>query len=95
MYAGVYCWHLGLDKLTGFKITSTEGFFSDHSSFQLIRFKKNVVQPDASTEVICPPGTTYLQYVGDNIDHDIGTIDDKIHIMVLQALLLPMGSLVT
>ena len=26
---------------------------------------------------MCPPGTTYLQYVGDNTDHDTATIEDK------------------
>ena len=30
-----------------------------------------------TTEVICPPGKTYLQYVGDNTDHDTATIDGK------------------
>ena len=54
-----------------------ERIFSYHFSFQLIRFKQNVVQHDITTEVICPPGTTYLQYVGDNTDHDTATIDGK------------------
>ena len=51
--------------------------FSLSFSFQLIRFKQNIVQHDITTEVICPPGTTYLQYVGDNTDHDTATTDDK------------------
>ena len=54
-----------------------KGFFPYHFSFQLIRFKQNVVQHDITTEVICPPGTTYLQYVEDNTDHDTVTIDGK------------------
>ena len=79
-------------QLNGFKTTSTEGFFFHHSFFQLIRFKRNVVQHAATTEVICPPGTTYLQYVGDNSHHDVATIDGKTtYITVLAALLLPMG----
>ena len=49
-----------------------KGFFPYHFSFQLIRFKQNVVQHDITTEVICPPGTAYLQY-----DHDTATIDGK------------------
>ena len=49
--------------------------FSLSFSFQLIRFKQNIVQHDITTEVICPPGTTYLQYVGDNTDHNTTTID--------------------
>ena len=62
---------------TGFKISSTEGSFSYHSFFNLIRFKYSVVQHDAATKVICLPGATYLQYVGDNTDHDIATTFDE------------------
>ena len=54
-----------------------KGVFPYHFSFHLIRFKQNVVQHDITTEVMCPPGTTYLQYVGDNTDHDTATIEDK------------------
>ena len=54
-----------------------KGFFPYHFSFQLIRSKQNVVQHDIATEVIFHPGTTYLQYVGDNTDHDTATIDGK------------------
>ena len=64
-----------LIQLTGFKVTSTECFFSHHSLFLLITFKQHVVQHDATTKVICTPGTSYLQYVGDNTDHDIATLD--------------------
>ena len=54
-----------------------KGFFPYHFSFQLIRFKQNVVQHDITTEVIYPPGMTYLQYVWDNTDHGTATIDGK------------------
>ena len=58
-----------------FKFLKT--IFACYFSFQLIRFKQNIVQHDKTTEVICPSGTTYLQYVGDNTDHDTATIDGK------------------
>ena len=60
--------------LNGFENTSAEGFSFHRSFFQLIRFKRNV-HYDATTEVICPPGTTCFQYVGDNTDYNVSTID--------------------
>ena len=49
----------------------------DHSFFQLIRIKRNVVEVNATIKVIWTPWTTYLQYIGDNSHHDVATIDGK------------------
>jgi len=38
---------------------------------EVIRFKQNIVAHDSVDEVVCPLGTTFMQYVGDNTDHDI------------------------
>lgn len=43
----------------------------------MIRYKQNVVKHDSVEEVICPDGTAFLQFVADNTDHDICTIDGK------------------
>ena len=32
---------------------------------------------DVSEEVICPEGTTFLQFVADNTDHDMATLDGR------------------
>ena len=45
--------------------------------FQAIRYKQNNVKHDATEEVICPYETTFLQFVGDNTDHDLATVDGK------------------
>ena len=45
--------------------------------FQVIRCKQNIVKHDATKEVICPYETTFLQFVGDNTDHDLATVDGK------------------
>ena len=45
--------------------------------FQVIRYKQNIVKHDATEEVICPYETTFLQFVGDNTDHDLATVDKK------------------
>ena len=47
-----------------------EMIFSLSFFLQLIRLKQNVVQRDITTEVICPPGTTY----GKNTHHGFGSI---------------------
>ena len=44
---------------------------------QVIRYKQNVVKHDSIEDIICPEGTAFLQFVGDNTDHDIATIDGK------------------
>ena len=44
---------------------------------EVIRFKQNIVAHDSVDEVVCPLGTTFMQYVGDNTDHDIATVDGK------------------
>ena len=45
--------------------------------FQVIRYKQNIVKHDATEEVICPYETTFLQFAGDNTDHDLATVDEK------------------
>jgi len=41
------------------------------------RYKQNVVKHDDINNVISPLETEWLQYVGDNTDHDIATVDGK------------------
>lgn len=41
------------------------------------RYKQNVVKHDDINSVMCPLETEFLQYVGDNTDHDIATVDGK------------------
>ena len=43
---------------------------------EVIRFKQNVLQYDDADEVAHAYGTSFIQYVGDNTDHDINTIDE-------------------
>ena len=43
----------------------------------MTRFKQNVVKHDQSDEIVCPEGTSFLQYVSDNSDHDLATLDGK------------------
>ena len=45
--------------------------------FQVIRYKQNVVKHDATNEIICPDGTAFLQFVADNTDHDLATLNGK------------------
>ncbi|XP_057301367.1 uncharacterized protein LOC130635869 [Hydractinia symbiolongicarpus] len=44
---------------------------------EVVRFKQNVIKHDTSNEVVCPEGTTFLQFVSDNTDHDLATLDGK------------------
>ena len=44
---------------------------------EVIRFKQNVLQYDDADEVAHAYGTSFIQHVGDNTDHDINTIDGK------------------
>eukprot|EP00794_Sanderia_malayensis_P002755 gene2755-3185_t len=44
---------------------------------EVIRFKQNVVKHDVSEKIICPEGTSFLQFVADNTDHDLATPDGK------------------
>ena len=37
----------------------------------------NVVEHDSIDDDLCPEGTAFLQFVGDNTDHDLATIDGK------------------
>ena len=39
--------------------------------FQVITYKQNIVKHDATEEVICPYETDFLQFVGDNTDHEM------------------------
>ena len=43
----------------------------------MVRFNQNIVKHDATEEVICSYETTFLQFVGDAIDHDLATVDGK------------------
>ena len=52
-------------------------FLSLFYIFQVIRYKQNIVKHDDTDEIICPPETTFLQFVGDNTDHDLVTVDGK------------------
>lgn len=63
--------------------------------FQLIRFKQNIVKHDTIEEILCPYETAFLQYVGDNTDHDLATVDGKTCIMDLVQLQLPMETFQT
>ena len=47
------------------------------SSDEIIRFKQSVIQYDDSDDIAIAHGDTFLQYVGDNTDHDTNTIDGK------------------
>ena len=40
-----------------------------------MRYKQNVVKHGVSEEVIYPGGTTFLQFVADNTDHDMAALD--------------------
>ena len=43
----------------------------------MVRYKQNVVKHDKTDEIICPEGTSLLQFVSDNTDHDLATLDGK------------------
>ena len=43
----------------------------------MIRYKQNVVKNDTVDDIVCPDGTAFLQFVADNTDHDLATIDGK------------------
>ena len=45
--------------------------------FQVIRYKQNIVKHDSTEEVICPYETNFLQFAGDNRDHNLATVDGK------------------
>ena len=36
-----------------------------------------MIKHDVSDEIICPQGTSFLQFVSDNTDHDLATLDGK------------------
>ena len=41
--------------------------------YSFLRFKQNVAEDQSTSQVICAPKTTSLQFVGDNTDHNINT----------------------
>ena len=45
--------------------------------FKVIRYKQNVVKHDKTDEIICPNGASFLQFVSDNTDHDLATLDGQ------------------
>ncbi|XP_065650661.1 uncharacterized protein LOC136078782 [Hydra vulgaris] len=51
------------------------GFASSYD--EVIRYKQNIVKHDKINDILCPEGTTSIQFVGDNTDHDLATIDGK------------------
>ena len=53
--------------------------YSNDQDFLLkvMRFKQNVIKHDRTEEIICPHETAFLQYVGDNTDHNLATLDGK------------------
>ena len=42
-----------------------------------MRFKQNVIKHDKSREIMSPEGTTFMQYVSDNSDQQLATLDGK------------------
>ena len=44
---------------------------------QVVRYKQNVLKHDDTEEIMYPKGTSLLQFVSDNTDHDIATLDGK------------------
>nr|XP_047140552.1 uncharacterized protein LOC124815795 [Hydra vulgaris] len=44
---------------------------------EVIRYKQNVVKHDTIDEIISGEGTSFLQFVADNTDYDIATVDGK------------------
>ena len=45
--------------------------------FKVIRYKQNIVKHDKTDEIICPDGASFLQFVSDNTDHDLATLDGQ------------------
>ena len=45
--------------------------------FKVIRYKQNVVKHDKTDEIICLDGASFLQFVSDNTDHDLATLDGQ------------------
>ena len=45
--------------------------------FKVIRYKQNVVKQDKTNEIICPNGASFLQFVSDNTDHNLATLDGQ------------------
>lgn len=43
----------------------------------MTRYKQNVVKHDETGQIIYPNGTSLLQFVSDNTDHDMATLDGK------------------
>ena len=44
---------------------------------KVIRYKQNVVKHDKTDEIICPDGVSFLEFVSDNTDHDLATLDGQ------------------
>ena len=45
--------------------------------FHVIRYEQNIVKHDVTDQMICSYETTFLQYVRDNTDQDLATVDGK------------------
>lgn len=79
------------------RCTKTEGNQLQYSnacltfSFKVMRFQQNFVKHDRIEEVICPQETALLQYVGDNTDHNLATLDGKSTSHVLGSIAIAIG----
>ena len=45
--------------------------------FKVVRYKQNVGKHDKTDEIIYPDGISFLQFVSDNTDYDLATLDGK------------------
>ena len=63
--------------LSEYTISSYSKFFLTFIIAWVVRYKQNVVKHDEFGETIYPEGTSFLQYVSDNKDHDMATLDGK------------------
>ena len=52
--------------------------------FKVVRYKQNVMKQDKTDKIICPDGTSFLQFVSDDTDGQLLMV--KIHIMAFALL---------
>ena len=45
--------------------------------FKVIRYKQNVVKHDKLDEIMCPDGASFHEFVSDNTNHDLATLDSQ------------------
>ena len=51
------------------------GFACSHN--EIVRFKQNIIRFENSDDIVTAHSNSFVQFVGDNTDHDINTIDGK------------------